>query len=264
MIIKDPNYAHEYYGMSTDTKPLSVPNASLFYEIDTCDIYMFDEDGKQWFKQSGGASGGSSGGGNSSGSGSSSGSAANVMILKPAERHRSVVVSSEDDSMLEVTRSVIYDKTWQEVHDALAAGTQVFIDADFLLGNQIENTFMQESDYHLNNLYAILFSNLLYAQASNNEQPATLYPISGAFVSTTATGRDTETGSVQYEKHYTINRPFIEESYYNFVVNGNRSDGAIYCEETVGIPKTDDYNSELDDAYEQWLNEGNNSDISDG
>lgn len=35
MIIKDPNYAHEYYGMSTDTKPLGVPNASLFYEIDT-------------------------------------------------------------------------------------------------------------------------------------------------------------------------------------------------------------------------------------
>lgn len=103
MIIKDPNYAHEYYGMSTDTKPLSVPNASLFYEIDTSDIYMFDEDGKQWFKQNGGASGGSSGGGSSSGS-------SGVLIVNAL---------AAPNSNGEMTMRL--DKTWQEIYDAAYA-----------------------------------------------------------------------------------------------------------------------------------------------
>jgi hypothetical protein len=98
MIIKDPNYAHEYYGMSTDTKPLSVPNASLFYEIDTSDIYMFDEDGQQWFKQSGesGSSSGPSGGGSSSG----------ILIVNGTVEN------------VDGTNTFVLDKTWQEIHDA--------------------------------------------------------------------------------------------------------------------------------------------------
>ena len=40
-----------YYGLSTDTKPVNPPNASIFYEIDTVDIYMYDADNSQWRKQ---------------------------------------------------------------------------------------------------------------------------------------------------------------------------------------------------------------------
>ncbi len=41
-----------YYGKSSDTKPTAdVPNASFFYEMDTGDIYMFDEDSHLWIKQ---------------------------------------------------------------------------------------------------------------------------------------------------------------------------------------------------------------------
>lgn len=43
---------NEYFGKSSDTKPSSgVPNASIFYEIDTGDLYMFDEDSQTWIEQ---------------------------------------------------------------------------------------------------------------------------------------------------------------------------------------------------------------------
>ena len=147
MIIKDPNYAHEYYGMSTDTKPLSVPNASLFYEIDTCDIYMFDEDGKQWFKQSGGSgsSGGSSGGGSSDSQGGSSASTANIMIIRPANVDRELIDTREDTETGAVSfqfhMQVTYDKTWQEVHDAMEADIPVYLDATDLALFKMEEEY---------------------------------------------------------------------------------------------------------------------------
>lgn len=58
--------------MSTDIKPINALNASRFYEIDTGNVYMFDEEGKQWFKQRSSASGGNASGNNTS-DGSSSG-----------------------------------------------------------------------------------------------------------------------------------------------------------------------------------------------
>lgn len=148
MIIKDPNYAHEYYGMSTDTKPLSVPNASLFYEIDTCDIYMFDEDGKQWFKQSGGSgsSGGSSGGGSSDSQGGSSASTANIMIIRPANVDRQETTDSDHESgdlHVLVHTQVTYDKTWQEVHDALVTGVPVYLDATAIALARMEGRYFQ-------------------------------------------------------------------------------------------------------------------------
>lgn len=39
----------ELYGISTDTKPTDVPNASTFLEIDTSDLYMFDAENQQWY-----------------------------------------------------------------------------------------------------------------------------------------------------------------------------------------------------------------------
>jgi hypothetical protein len=39
------------YLKSTDTKPLDVENASSIYEMDTGNVYMFDEETKQWILQ---------------------------------------------------------------------------------------------------------------------------------------------------------------------------------------------------------------------
>ena len=42
----------EIYGKSSDAKPTEdVPNASVFYEMDTKKIFMFDEDSKTWLEQ---------------------------------------------------------------------------------------------------------------------------------------------------------------------------------------------------------------------
>ena len=41
----------EIYGLSTDTKPLDVKNASVFYEMDTGKIFLFDEANKKWLEQ---------------------------------------------------------------------------------------------------------------------------------------------------------------------------------------------------------------------
>lgn len=38
-------------GLSTDTKPTDVPNASTFYEMDTKKIFLFDEQNKRWLEQ---------------------------------------------------------------------------------------------------------------------------------------------------------------------------------------------------------------------
>lgn len=40
--------AVELRGLSTDTKPTDVGNGSIFIEIDTGKILMFDETNKQW------------------------------------------------------------------------------------------------------------------------------------------------------------------------------------------------------------------------
>ena len=38
----------EMYGLSTDTKPTDVNNASTFYEMDTKKIFIFDEENRVW------------------------------------------------------------------------------------------------------------------------------------------------------------------------------------------------------------------------
>lgn len=42
-----------YFGLSSDTKPVNknVRNSDVFYEMNTGNVYMFDEDNQTWIKQ---------------------------------------------------------------------------------------------------------------------------------------------------------------------------------------------------------------------
>jgi hypothetical protein len=48
--LKDGKHYLELAGLSTDTKPTDKPAAtgSLFLEVDTGDVYAFDEAGEEW------------------------------------------------------------------------------------------------------------------------------------------------------------------------------------------------------------------------
>lgn len=50
----------DFCGLSSDEKPMDAKNGSTFLEIDTGNIFKFDEEGKNWYEQpqSGGGSGG--------------------------------------------------------------------------------------------------------------------------------------------------------------------------------------------------------------
>lgn len=41
----------EIHGKSTDEKPLTYANASVFYEMDTGNVFMFDAEDKVWIEQ---------------------------------------------------------------------------------------------------------------------------------------------------------------------------------------------------------------------
>ena len=43
--------AAEYRGLSTDTKPVEPPNGSTFWELDTDEIYAYDQTSDTWIKQ---------------------------------------------------------------------------------------------------------------------------------------------------------------------------------------------------------------------
>lgn len=38
----------DFIGLSTDSKPVDVPNASSFYEMDTGTYFFFDAENKVW------------------------------------------------------------------------------------------------------------------------------------------------------------------------------------------------------------------------
>lgn len=45
------NYYREFAGLKTDTKPTEgVTTGSLFLEVDTGDVYAYEEVGEQWHK----------------------------------------------------------------------------------------------------------------------------------------------------------------------------------------------------------------------
>ncbi len=43
----------EFRGKSTDTKPIdnSIPNGSIFYEMDTQNVYIYDNEAGEWILQ---------------------------------------------------------------------------------------------------------------------------------------------------------------------------------------------------------------------
>lgn len=48
----DGGRTNAYIGLSEDDKPtVHVPNASTFYEMDTSDVYFYDEEHGTWLKQ---------------------------------------------------------------------------------------------------------------------------------------------------------------------------------------------------------------------
>ena len=44
-------YPADLFGLSTDHKPTDVPNASVFYEMDTKKVYMYDAEHSVWYEQ---------------------------------------------------------------------------------------------------------------------------------------------------------------------------------------------------------------------
>lgn len=40
----------ELYGLSGDTKPIDVKNGSVFMEMDTGKVSIFDEENKKWYE----------------------------------------------------------------------------------------------------------------------------------------------------------------------------------------------------------------------
>lgn len=51
MITAVDSHTHEYHGLSTDQKPVEyVGNGSVFFEMDTCKVYMFDATEKKWLE----------------------------------------------------------------------------------------------------------------------------------------------------------------------------------------------------------------------
>lgn len=49
---RDIRKRDEYYGKSTDAKPVDgVNNADIFYEMDTKKVFLFDAENKTWLEQ---------------------------------------------------------------------------------------------------------------------------------------------------------------------------------------------------------------------
>jgi len=43
-------YPYEVYGLSTDEKPVrGITNASIFYEMDTRNAFIFDQENSKWW-----------------------------------------------------------------------------------------------------------------------------------------------------------------------------------------------------------------------
>jgi len=49
--LDDGVYREKWFGKSTDTKPTDCPNSSVFYEMDTQKVFMFDKATSTWIEQ---------------------------------------------------------------------------------------------------------------------------------------------------------------------------------------------------------------------
>lgn len=101
MITRNTDYSiQRLRGLSTDTKPVNVPNGSEFREMDTGKKFLYSAAGTEWIEQPG--SGGSGGGGS----------------VEP------LIVRKSPDSTLS---NQIMDTTWHDIYDALARGVPVYL-----------------------------------------------------------------------------------------------------------------------------------------
>lgn len=50
MVTPQNNSTEVFFGLSTDTKPTDVTNGSLFVEMDTARLFLFDEDTNSWLE----------------------------------------------------------------------------------------------------------------------------------------------------------------------------------------------------------------------
>lgn len=51
MVTAENERRYDYRGLSTDTKPINgVGNGSVFFEMDTEKVFMFDFENKQWIE----------------------------------------------------------------------------------------------------------------------------------------------------------------------------------------------------------------------
>lgn len=57
ILVREPQLDDIHYvelaGLSTDDKPTKYATGSLFLEVDTGDVYFFDEESKDWIKAGG-------------------------------------------------------------------------------------------------------------------------------------------------------------------------------------------------------------------
>jgi hypothetical protein len=90
-----------------------------------------------------------------------------------------------------------------------------------------------------------------------------LLPVTIAYVDTWAyKNEDTEASYVT--NYYIVAAANSgEEDSFNFQISDNSTDAAVVCNTTMTYDIPSDYNSELDEQYDQWLNGGNNSDNQD-
>lgn len=119
MITRNADYSiQRLRGLSTDTKPVNVPNGSRFREMDTGKEFLYSAAGTEWIEQQG--SGGGSGGG-----------------------------GSVEPLIVTLNSSNVADKTFAEISAAIEANSMVFLNkantyfplASYAAGNEIAFTY---------------------------------------------------------------------------------------------------------------------------
>ena len=113
-----PKHAIGLSGLSADEKPTEeIPNGSTFREMDTGDIYYFDEENETWLKSSGGGGGGGGGG---SGSTGYKGTVANASQLPGSG-------NTTGDMYLVTGEGIfyVYDSGWKAVKETAITNAEI-------------------------------------------------------------------------------------------------------------------------------------------
>lgn len=72
----------------------------------------------------------------------SGGSGGNIMVIRPANVDKEISIGAPDSTTyVNVNMTITYDKTWQEVYDALAADIPVYLDITAIKTAKFEEEF---------------------------------------------------------------------------------------------------------------------------